>query len=65
MVEDHQYSIRVEPDRIRSGRYYWVLFKGKQAYNRSQMSFATKREALTEGAKVLEKRIAAWQLKQD
>jgi hypothetical protein len=64
MGDDHQFSIRLEPDRVRSGRYYWVLFKGKQAYNRSVLSFATKREAAAEGAKVLEKRIAAWQATQ-
>ena len=44
-----------------AGRYYWALFKGQQAYNRSQPSFATKREAAAEGAKVLKKRIAVWQ----
>ena len=36
-------------------------FKAAQVYNRSQLSFATKREAAAEAAKVLEKRIAAWQ----
>jgi hypothetical protein len=35
--------------------------KGKQPYNRSEASFTTKRQAEDEGAKVLEKRIAAWQ----
>lgn len=46
---------------MRAGRYYWALFKGDQAYNRSQLSFASKREALADGAIVLEKRIAAWE----
>lgn len=61
MTEEHHFSIRLEPDRVRLGRYYWALFKGNQAYNRSQLSFASKRQAAVEGAKVLEKRIAAWQ----
>lgn len=61
MADDHGYSIRAEPDRMRAGRYYWALFKGDQAYNRSQLSFASKREALADGAIVLEKRIAAWE----
>ena len=64
MTEDHQFSIRLEPDHVRVGRYYWALFKGKQAYNRSQLSFASKREATAEGTKVLEKRIAAWKAAQ-
>jgi hypothetical protein len=64
MAIEHGYSIRAEPDRVRTGRYYWALFKGNQVYNRSQLSFATKREALFEGGIVLEKRIAAWQATQ-
>ena len=60
MAEDHQFTIRLEPDRVRIGRFYWALFKGKQVYNRSQLSFATKREAAAEGEKVLDMRIAAW-----
>lgn len=64
MAEDHQFSIRLEPDRLRPGRFFWALHKGAQAYNRSQTSFATKREAASEGAKVLEMRIAAWRAQQ-
>jgi len=64
MAEEHRFSIRLEPDQLRLGRYFWALFKGNQAYNRSQTSFATKREAAAEGAKVLEMRIAAWQATQ-
>jgi hypothetical protein len=61
MAEDHQFSVRVEPDAFRKGRFHWALFKATQVYNRSETSFATKREAAAEAAKVLEKRIAAWQ----
>lgn len=61
MIEDHQFSTRVEPDTSRPGRFRWALYKAKHAYNRSEMSFATKREAAAEAAKVLDKRIAAWQ----
>ncbi|WP_158812514.1 hypothetical protein [Methylocapsa sp. S129] len=61
MGEDHQFTVRVEPDSSRPGRFRWALFKATQAYNRSEMSFSTKREAAQEAAKVLDKRIAAWQ----
>lgn len=61
MSEDHQFTIRVEPDTSRPGRFRWALFKAHSAYNRSEMSYATKREAKAEAAKVLDKRIAAWQ----
>jgi hypothetical protein len=61
MADDHQFSTRVEPDTSRPGRFRWALYKAKQAYNRSETSFATKREAAAEAAKVLDRRIAAWQ----
>jgi hypothetical protein len=60
MSEDHQFTVRVEPDSSRPGRFRWALFKAQQAYNRSEMSYATKREAADEAAKVLDRRIAAW-----
>jgi hypothetical protein len=61
MTEDHKFTVRIEPDSSRPGRFRWALLKAKQPYNRSEMSFATKREAAAEAAKVLERRIAAWQ----
>jgi hypothetical protein len=61
MAENHQFTVRVEPDTSRPGRFRWALLKATQVYNRSEMSFATKREAIAEAAKVLDKRIAAWQ----
>ena len=65
MAEDHQFTVRLEPDSFRKGRFHWALFKATQVYNRSQMSFATKREAAADAAKVLEKRIAAWHAQRD
>jgi hypothetical protein len=61
MAEDHHFTVRIEPETSQSGRYRWTLFKSNQPYNRSEMSFATKREATAEAAKVLDRRIAAWQ----
>jgi hypothetical protein len=61
MAEEHQFTVRIEPDSAQPGRYRWTLLKATQAYNRSEMSFATKREAASEAAKVLDRRIAAWQ----
>jgi len=61
MSEDHQFTVRVEPDSSRPGRFRWALFKATQAYNRSETSYPTKREATAEAAKVLDRRIAAWQ----
>jgi hypothetical protein len=61
MAEDHQFTIRIVPDTSRPGRFRWALLKAKQPYNHSEASFATKREAAAEAAKVLDRRIAAWQ----
>jgi hypothetical protein len=60
MVEDHQITVVVEPDLLRSGRYRWTLFRSGQAQDRSEMSFATKREADADAEKALKRRIAAW-----
>jgi hypothetical protein len=58
MAEDHQITVIVEPDLLRSGRYRWTLLHSGQAQDRSEMSFATKRDADAEMA--LKRRIAAW-----
>ncbi len=60
MVEDHQITVVVEPDLLRSGRYRWTLLRSGQAQDRSEMSFATKREADADAEKALKRRIAAW-----
>jgi hypothetical protein len=61
MDENHQFTVRVEPDLSRPGRFRWALFKARQVYNRSEQSYATKREAAAEAAKVLDRRVSAWQ----
>jgi hypothetical protein len=60
MNEDHQITVLVEPDLLRPGRYRWTLLHSGQAQDRSEMSFATKREADADAEKVLKRRIAAW-----
>ena len=60
MAEDHQITVVVEPDLLRSGRYRWTLLRSGQAQDRSEMSFATKREADADAEKALKRRIAAW-----
>jgi hypothetical protein len=60
MIEDHQITVVVEPDLLRSGRYRWTLLRSGQAQDRSEMSFATRREADADAEKALKRRIAAW-----
>jgi hypothetical protein len=65
MAEEHQFSVKVEPDLLRAGRFRWSLFRSGQVQDRSSVSYATKREAEVDAAKALAKRIASWQASTD
>ena len=60
MAENHPFTIGVEPDLLRDGRFRWTLRENEQPRNRSTVSYATKREALADAAKALDKQIANW-----
>jgi hypothetical protein len=60
MIEDHQFSVRIEPHPSRPGQFLWSLLKSDHVSDHSEMSFATKREAAADAAKALDRRIAAW-----
>jgi hypothetical protein len=60
MVENHPFTIRVEPDLLRDGRFRWTVYENGQPRNRSAVSYATQREAMADAAKALEKHIAEW-----
>ena len=64
MDDDHHFTVRIYADLASPGRFQWALLRAGQVYNTSKVSFATKREATAEAAKVLEKRVAAWQAAQ-
>lgn len=61
-AEAHPFSIRVEPLVTREGRYSWVISQGENAPTVSQESYATRREALAAGDKVLRKMIDLWRV---
>jgi hypothetical protein len=60
MAENHPFTIMVERDLLRDGRFRWMLCENGQVRNRSPFSYATKREALADATKALEKQIADW-----
>ena len=60
MVENHPFTIGVEPDLLRDGRFRWTLYENGQVRNRSAVSYATRDEALADAGKALEKQIADW-----
>jgi hypothetical protein len=60
MAENHPFTISVRPDLLRDGRFRWMLCENEQPLHRSPVSFATKREALADASKALDKQIANW-----
>jgi hypothetical protein len=60
MSLDHQITVVVKPDLLREGRYRWTVLHSGQAGDRSEVSFATRREAEADAAKALKRSIAAW-----
>jgi hypothetical protein len=60
MVENHPFTIGVEPDLLRDGRFRWALYENGQVRNRSAVSYAAEHEALADAVKALEKQIADW-----
>jgi hypothetical protein len=45
MAETHPFTIRVEPDLLRDGRFRWTLYENGQPRNQSIVSYGTKRDA--------------------
>ena len=60
MAENHPFTIGVEPDLLRDGRFRWTLYENGQVRNRSAISYATEHEALADATKALETQIADW-----
>jgi hypothetical protein len=60
MAETHPFTIRVEPDLLRDGRFRWTLYENGQPRNQSIVSYGTKRDADADATKALDKEIANW-----
>jgi len=60
MAENHRFTITVEPDLSRGHRFRWTIHENGQVRNRSPVSYATRREALVDATKALDKQIANW-----
>jgi hypothetical protein len=61
MAEPNAFTVRVEPDFDRPGRYRWSVAEDGKVRDKSLFSFATKRETQADGDKFVEKLIATWQ----
>ena len=62
MAENHPFTVRVEPDLLRPGRFRWTLYENGQPRNRSIVSYPTERDADADATKALDKEIANWRL---
>jgi hypothetical protein len=60
LIENHPFTIRVEPDLLRDRRFRWTLYENGQLRNRSLVSYATEREAVADATKALDREIANW-----
>jgi hypothetical protein len=54
------FTIKIEQDRIKSGRYRWKVFVGSRERDLSVYNFATKREALKDAEKFVAKLNGSW-----
>ena len=55
LEEAHRFTIRVEADPLREGRYRWTICEGVQIHLRSPKSYATRREAQEHADKAMSK----------
>ena len=60
MDREHHFTIKIEPDLLRAGRSRWLFCESGQTRSRSELSYATKREAMADATKLLDKQIALW-----
>jgi len=60
--ETHPFTLKVEPLAGREGRYSWVIYRGEAPPQSSQESYATRREAMAAGDKVLVKLVGLWRV---
>jgi hypothetical protein len=61
VAEDPHFTINVEADPLREGRYRWTICEGVQIHLRSPQSYATRREAKEDAEKAMSKFTAHWQ----
>ena len=55
VAEDPRFTINVEADPLRGGRYRWTICEGVQIHLRSPQSYATRREAKEDADKAMSK----------
>jgi hypothetical protein len=54
MLDDPQYRVRIEPDRLQRGRYRWTILQSGRPRIRSETSYASEFEAESVGRLVVQ-----------
>ena len=61
VAEDPHFTINVEADPLREGRYRWTIREGVQIHLRSLQSYVTRQEAKEAADKAMSKFADHWQ----
>ena len=64
MTESPSFTIKIEPDTARRGRFRWNIIEDGKVRDRSTYSFPTERKAQADAAEYLQKLNATWAPKQ-
>jgi len=55
MEEEHPFTVEIEIDLLNTGRFRWNVCQGYQIVMRSPHSYATRRQALNDGAEAMKR----------
>jgi hypothetical protein len=66
VAKPHPFEIDVarNVDNLGVSRFRWSIYRDGQSRENSPHSYATKREALAEAERVIQKRVAQWRIDQ-
>jgi hypothetical protein len=62
MAEDHPFTITVERIIDIANRFRWNIYENGRLREHSPNSYATKREALADAQRVLQRLVTHWQI---
>ncbi|SEE86316.1 hypothetical protein SAMN05444161_7511 [Rhizobiales bacterium GAS191] len=62
MAEDHPFTIAVERHVDLLSRFRWIIYENGTLCETSSGSFATKREALADAQRVMQRLVTRWRI---
>jgi hypothetical protein len=61
MGNDHPFTVEIREHLNEDRRYGWKIFEDGKARDESLVAFATKRDAVTDAQKVMQRLVTRWQ----